>query len=95
MAEAPYRFGPAVTYDVTDGAGLQRRITCLRHHFKAHRLAQRYDRIEPLMKKAEVRIGRVRGAQAHLLEAPALWKRALEAMRKDPLFFVEPIPDQA
>ena len=41
------------------------------------------------MSAPALRVGAVLGARCHLLEATSLWERALEALRGDPLAFVE------
>ena len=52
---------------------------------------QRYDRIAFLMHKHPgLRSGMIGKAKAFLIDAPALWELALEALEKDPLYFVDP-----
>jgi len=88
LAQPPYLFGETITYRVilTDGDEICLR---LRHHgFEGYR--QRYDRIEPLlMLGEELHVGKVLAATVHLLEARAMWQKALAALEQDKLFFVE------
>jgi len=54
---------------------------------------QRYDRVMPLLEGKGLTCGKVLEADSYLIDAPAMWKAALSAMRKDPLFFVEKVPE--
>jgi aminoglycoside 3-N-acetyltransferase len=83
----PYLFGPAVNHRLTLEDGREVRRPYRRHSFDGW--VQRYDRLGPLLRGGEMRTGRVLEATAHVIETPALWERALDALRRDPFFFVE------
>ncbi|MFO7632935.1 MAG: AAC(3) family N-acetyltransferase, partial [Caldilinea sp.] len=85
----PYLFGVPLDYELVDGDG---RCTVKRyvpHDFGGVR--QRYDRIGQMLQEPDLRVGRVLDATVHLIDAVALWRTALEALRRDPLVFVEPV----
>jgi aminoglycoside 3-N-acetyltransferase len=90
LVEPPYLFSSMVEYDIILADGQPTRTRCRAHGFRGY--GQRYDRIEPLlMAGSEIHTGRVLDATVHVLEAPALWNRALAALRRDPFHFVERI----
>lgn len=85
----PYLFGEPLAYTMVleDGSRVERMYTP--HDFAGWK--QRYDRIGQMLEAPALRVGAVLGARCHLLDAPRLWERALEALRADPLAFVERI----
>jgi aminoglycoside 3-N-acetyltransferase len=85
----PPFLGDPVEYTVTLADG-GRIIMPVRRHAFIH-LRQRYDRIGPLLNREGLRAGKVLSADAHLLDARALWRAALAAMRNEPLCFTERI----
>ncbi len=91
VARPPYLFGPLVTYDVTYPDGTHRVQKCRAHNFRGW--GQRYDRIEGLLDKDELRRGLVLAALIYVVEARSMWEKALAAYRRDPLYFVEPVGD--
>ena len=50
---------------------------------------QRYERVADLLSGDDLRVGPVREATAHLVEAPAMWEAALKALSDDPFHLVE------
>lgn len=60
-----------------------------RHNFAAHGYIQRYDRLENLLDPKYMPRGTVHGADSYLIDAPAMWKAALDMMRKNEVYFVE------
>lgn len=90
LAPPPYLFGTVVVYKMQPADGLPFEMRLRTHGFKGY--AQRYDRIEPLLTAAagHIRKGKVLAADAWLMEAPAMWRAAELALRRDPLAFVEP-----
>jgi aminoglycoside 3-N-acetyltransferase len=83
----PYLFGGMITYTAILSDGKAMPLLCRRHSFAG--FGQRYDRIEALLKAPDLRIGRVLLATMHLLRCRPMWDRALDALRRDPLHFVE------
>lgn len=64
-------------------------VDMYRHNFHAHGYAQRYDRLENVLDPKYMPKGTVHGASCCLIDAPAMWKAGLEAMKKDELYFVD------
>ena len=87
LAKPPYLFGSASTYRIVLLNGRETEISCRRHDFEGW--AQRYDRVGPLLGDEGLRTGCVLGATVHILECRVMWDRALAALGRDPLFFVE------
>jgi aminoglycoside 3-N-acetyltransferase len=88
LAQPPYLFGDMVTYRIRWPDGHESEQRCRAHDFRGW--AQRYDRVSALLKVGEeLKIGRALQAEVHILEAPALWARALAALAEDKLHFVE------
>jgi aminoglycoside 3-N-acetyltransferase len=87
LVAPPYLFGEPLVYTMVleDGTRTDRRYTP--HGFAGWE--QRYDRIEGMLGSPGLRVGTVLGARCHLLEAASFWERALEALRGNPLAFVE------
>jgi len=87
LVAPPYLFGNPVVYTMVleDGTRIDRIYTP--HDFVGW--VQRYDRIGGMLEAPGLRVGNVLGARCHLLDAARLWERALEALRDDPLAFVE------
>ncbi|HHE70692.1 MAG TPA: AAC(3) family N-acetyltransferase [Chloroflexi bacterium] len=85
----PYLFAPPTTYVITDYHGVTYEKTYTPHSFQGWE--QRYDRVAALLSPPALRTGHVLQATCHLLEAEALWERALSALQRNPLAFVEPL----
>jgi aminoglycoside 3-N-acetyltransferase len=83
----PYLYGPPIEYQLTLADGTVIRKTYTPHGFRGW--SQRYERVAHLLAAPALRRGRVLAAEAHLIEAAALWEAALAALRRDPLCFVE------
>jgi aminoglycoside 3-N-acetyltransferase len=88
----PYLFDPPVVYRLIFADGSEARKQYTPHNFRGWR--QRYDRVAEILRPPDLVRATVAGAVSILLDAAALWDAALAAMRKDPLFFVEKIPDK-
>ncbi|MCK5372591.1 MAG: aminoglycoside N(3)-acetyltransferase, partial [Cyclobacteriaceae bacterium] len=50
---------------------------------------QRYDRIENILNDHELIKGKVLEADCYLMNAKALWTKAFEKLKENPLYFVE------
>jgi len=86
----PYLFAASSTYTIRLEPGQELRMTVRNHNFAGW--AQRYDRVAGLLGQPALRQGKVLQASCHLVEASALWPAAFQALRQDPLYFVEPTP---
>ncbi|MBC7234935.1 MAG: AAC(3) family N-acetyltransferase [Chloroflexi bacterium] len=88
LAEVPYLFGETYIYRIIDAQGREWSARHRHHNFAGWR--QRYDRVADLLTAgAEIKAGRVLQATVHILQARPMWRRALEALRSDPFYFVE------
>ncbi len=86
----PYLFAETSEYRIRLDEGQELRMIVRNHNFDGW--AQRYERVAGLLDEPALRQGKVLAAACHLVEAAALWPAALEALRQDPLYFVEPTP---
>lgn len=91
LVTPPYLFGEPRVYTITDMRGRVFRKEYIPHGFAGY--AQRYERAAALLSPGEIRSGLVGRAQAHLLDAGALRRRALERLQQDPFAFVEALSD--
>lgn len=90
LVRPPYLLREYITYRIILADGSEIRLRHRHHDFRGWR--QRYDRLEHyLLPGSEIKVGRVLEGTAHIIEARALWSRALEQYRKDPFAFVEPL----
>jgi hypothetical protein len=78
------------TYEVIYPDGTHRTQNCRAHNFRG--FGQRYDRIAGLLSKDELHSGMVLAALTYIVEAQPMWEKALDAYRRDPIYFVEPLP---
>jgi aminoglycoside 3-N-acetyltransferase len=88
LVEPPYLFSGGTTYTCERADGSRVEVTLRNHGFRGWN--QRYDRIGGILSAPGLRTGTVLGADCHLIETHALWEAAHAALRRDPLFFVEP-----
>jgi len=92
VAHPPYLFGSLITYRIILPGGKEMKMRSWRHDHGRRGWRQRYDRLEPLLKKGcELHIGRVLEATVQIVEARPMWERALAAFEKDVFYFVERI----
>jgi len=89
----PYLFDAPIVYEIVDGDGVRTAKRYLPHNFAGY--VQRYERIGALLRAPALRTGRVLAATVYLLDAAALWATALDALRRDPLAFVEQVTPQS
>jgi aminoglycoside 3-N-acetyltransferase len=83
----PYLFGEYYTYRMLDENGNESMMKCRSHGFKGWK--QRYDRMESLLNENQMHTGEVLGAKVYLMDAGALWEKALPILKQDPLYFVD------
>ncbi|GAB4415859.1 MAG: AAC(3) family N-acetyltransferase [Bacteroidia bacterium] len=83
----PYLFRGAADYILIDADGRRLQMHMRQHNFAGW--AQRYERIEGLLHPGEWQSGRVGDAQTQVLDGRAVWIRGLDALRADPLYFVQ------
>lgn len=87
VAEAPYLFGGTVEYRVILADGSETRLHVRRHAFAGWR--QRYDRLREILPPDALHSGPVLRATAHVIEAAVMWPVAVDAIRREPYYFVE------
>lgn len=85
----PYLYGPPIEYRLILADGRMEKKTYTPHNFRHWR--QRYDRVAKILRPPGLLHGHIAGAESILLESAALWDAALAEMRRDPLYFVEPM----
>jgi aminoglycoside 3-N-acetyltransferase len=85
--EPPYLYSREQDFTMIRVDGSEIGMRAKKHSFAGWE--QRYDRLEGLMHSG-LRKGRVLEAECYLLNAQAMWTAALDALRRDKLFFVEP-----
>ena len=94
LVEPPYLFGGYAVFELVMANGQRRLLECRCHNFRGW--AQRYDRLALLLKEGEeLSTAHVLQATAHIVNAASMWKRGEEALRREPLFFVEPLPQDS
>jgi aminoglycoside 3-N-acetyltransferase len=84
----PYLFGAPTVYTITDAQGNTFEKTYTRHNFKGY--IQRYDRVEIILGDDGLKTGRIGNADSYLLDCECLLPKALEKLRQDPFYFVDP-----
>ena len=89
MVIPEYLYGPNYDYQLTlsDGKSLMQNI--LSHGFNG--VEQRYDRILDLLAETEYAHGKVLNADCYVLNAEAVWEKALIKLRENPLYFIDKI----
>jgi aminoglycoside 3-N-acetyltransferase len=93
LAEPPYLYAGDVDYRIVLRDGRETTMRVRSHSFEGWE--QRYDRLGPLLAERGrgLTTGTVLSAQAHLVDAVALWETALAALRANPLYFVDKADD--
>lgn len=77
-----------VDFILTDARGRQITNAVRCHSFEGY--VQRYDRLEALLPEGAIKRGQLLAADCMLVDAQAAWDAALAAIKKDPLYFVDP-----
>lgn len=88
LVEPPYLFGDATTFRLIHAGGSESQMHCRGHDFDGWR--QKYGRLESLLLAVGgITSGKVLAATVYVIDAAAMWRCALAAMKEDPLFFVD------
>jgi aminoglycoside 3-N-acetyltransferase len=87
LVEPPYLFGSQNIYTLVDDAKKIYQKSYTNHNFKGW--MQRYDRIEMVLSAPDLKTGMVVGVQSYIIEAPALWDKAHDCLRQNPLYFID------
>ncbi len=87
LVEPPYLFGDPMSYVLVTADGKSTEKTYSTHGFRGW--TQRYDRVSQILGPPALQEAKVLEAHSHLIEAEALWTAVEEALRLDPLYFVD------
>jgi aminoglycoside 3-N-acetyltransferase len=87
LVDPPYLFGPRMPYQIVLHDGYRVHKVYRTHGFMGW--AQRYDRVADVLDTEDLRRGTVLNAEVYVIEAVALWNKALIALHEDPFYFVE------
>ena len=87
--QPPYLFGVPTEYTITDTQGRTFSKTYLPHNFAG--FVQRYDRVRDTLGDEGLRTGVIGKAQMNLLDCETLFEKALAALRRDPLYYVDTV----
>lgn len=82
-----YLFGKEREYTLRISSIETLKKSYIPHGFKEY--IQRYDRLLDVLAQEDYRVGKVLEAEVFLLDCRAFWKKAEEALRQDPFYFVD------
>ena len=80
---------PPITYEIILN-GRNIKAEHKRHSIKQNGYSQKYGRIIDAMDGDTVKHGTVHGADSYLINAPAMWDKAIRLLSGDPYYFVDP-----
>lgn len=87
LVTPPYLFGPKLPFQFVLRDGYRVHKVYQTHGFMGW--AQRYDRVAHVLNAEDLKCGTVLDAEVYVIEATALWDKALVTLRRDPLYFVD------
>ena len=87
LSRPEYLLGDEVEYTLRDTNGVETKKTYITHNFKGWE--QRYDRVPDVLNTSDYSIGKIREADAYLIEASPLWDKAHARIKQVPLYFVD------
>jgi len=87
MVVPDYLYGANYDYELVLRNGKRLKTNILSHNFTG--VDQRYDKILDVLAKTDYSFGKVLNADCYVLNAEAVWEKALKKYREDPLYFVE------
>ena len=88
IVEPDYLFGDVIEYKIYNANREKNYKNYRTHNFAG--VTQRYDRLKDLLEEGtDFHVGTILDAESYLLNAQAVWKKGLEAMKKDKMFFVD------
>ena len=91
LANPEYLFNGDVIFTIANKNGMQKQYKHTTHGFKPKGWEQRYDRVKNVLNNEDLISGKVLEADCYLMDAKALWHKALSKLHKDPLYFVDKI----
>ncbi len=88
LVQPDYLFGEELKYRVYNNTREKSYMSCRQYRFDG--VEQRYERLEQLLEEGiTIKKGKILDADCFLVDAKAMWKVCTEAMRANPLHFVE------
>jgi aminoglycoside 3-N-acetyltransferase len=87
MVVPKYLYGANQEYTLILPDGNTVKTNILSHNFKG--VEQRYDKIPDVLDKTDFTSGKVLNADCYVLNAQAVWEKALKKLKEDPLYFIE------
>ena len=88
MAAPEYLYGENYNYTLILPGGKMLKADILSHNFKG--VEQRYDRIlDVLSGEADFTYGKALNADCYVLNAQAVWEKALKKYKENPLYFID------
>jgi aminoglycoside 3-N-acetyltransferase len=91
MIVPPYLYDTPFEYQLLLADGSERQKIYTPHNFRGWR--QRYDRVAEILRPPAMSHATVAGARSILLDSSALWDTTLAELWKDPLCFVDRLPN--
>jgi aminoglycoside 3-N-acetyltransferase len=88
-----YLFDSPKTYTITDSQRKTFEKVYIPHNFWGGRAVQRYDRVEEILNETALSSGKLGNAKTYLIQAEMLYQAAVECMRSDTFYFIEPGPE--
>jgi aminoglycoside 3-N-acetyltransferase len=82
-----YLYGANYNYELILSCGTSIKTDVLSHNFSD--VEQRYDRILDVLEKTEYTFGKVLNGDCYVLDAQAVWEKALKKLKEDALYFVD------
>lgn len=87
LSAPPYLYGDDIVYTITDNERNTYTKKYRTHGF-AH-TEQRYDRLEELLDKSDIKHGKVLHAECTLMNAKAVWETGHHMLLENPLYFID------
>ncbi|MCL2208996.1 MAG: AAC(3) family N-acetyltransferase [Treponema sp.] len=87
MVVPEYLYGANYDYDLVMSDGKLLKTNILSHNFSG--VEQRYDKILDVLDKTDYKSGKVLNAECYVLDAEAVWEKALIKLRENPVYFIE------
>jgi len=89
MTVPEYLYGENYDYELVLYDGRRVKTNILSHNFSG--FEQRYDKIPDVLAEIDYTFGKVLNADCYVLNAEAVWEKALQKLKEDPLYFVDKI----
>lgn len=89
LVEPEYLFKDEFQYKLFNENREKRYAYYTRHNFEG--VEQRYDRLNEVLDENDLKVGRLLEAECHLVEAGPMWKKVLDVLKEDSMYFVDVI----